>query len=281
MVETVGGQTNPTNDAASAKPFLRWAGSKRSVVKKLAENSPRSYSRYLEPFVGSGALFFHLNPSSALISDLNWEVVNLFTQVKHHPIELYRRLLVPPRDKETYLKIRTRFGSESDVLDRAASMLYLNRNCFNGLFRTNKTGKFNVPYASQGRGNYPTCDDLLICSERLQDTRIEYGDFYSIISENVCEGDFVYLDPPYVKSEGRIFNEYVKGHFNHQDTERLSGLLKKIHSVGAKFLLSFIDDEIVDFIAEEWGCEKYLVQKNIAGFAASRRKSGEILVKNW
>ncbi len=160
-------------------------------------------------------------------------------------------------------------------------MLYLNRNCFNGLFRTNKTGKFNVPYASQRRGEYPTCDDLLICSERLQNTLIEHGDFYSIISEHVREGDFVYLDPPYVKSEGRIFNEYVKGHFNHQDTERLSVLLKKINSVGAKFLLSFIDDEIVEFIADEWGSEKYLVQKNIAGFAASRRKSGEILVKNW
>ncbi|RRN75991.1 DNA adenine methylase [Agrobacterium deltaense] len=281
MVETVGAQKNLRDATAVAKPFLRWAGSKRSVVKKLAENSPPNYSRYLEPFVGSGALFFHLNPTTALISDLNWEVVNLFTQVKNHPRELYRRLIEPPRDKETYLKIRMRFGGEGDHLDRAASMLYLNRNCFNGLFRTNKTGKFNVPYASQRRGSYPSCDDILICAERLQSTQIEHGDFYSIISEHVREGDFVYLDPPYVKSEGRIFNEYVKGHFNHQDTERLSVLLKKIDSVGARFLLSFIDDEIVEFIADQWRSEKYLVQKNIAGFAASRRKSGEILVKNW
>lgn len=269
------------NGAAVARPFLRWAGSKRSVVNKLAQNSPRTYFRYLEPFVGSGALFFHLNPRSALISDLNWEVVNLFIQVKHRPTELHERLMTPSRDKETYLAIRRSFGTEEDDLDHAASMLYLNRNCFNGLFRTNKTGKFNVPYAAQRRGSYPTRDDLLICSERLQDTRIEHGDFYNIISDNVVEDDFVYLDPPYVKSEGRIFNEYVKGHFNHQDTERLSILLKKIDAVGAKFLLSFIDDEIVEFIAEQWGSEKYLVQKNIAGFAANRRKSTEILVKNW
>ncbi|MFK0385186.1 DNA adenine methylase [Agrobacterium sp. NPDC090273] len=266
---------------AAAKPFLRWAGSKRSVVKKLAENSPPEYSRYLEPFVGSGALYFHLNPSAALISDLNWEVVNLFIQVKHRPIELYERLIAHSRDKETYLAIRKTFGTEEDDLDHAASMLYLNRNCFNGLFRTNKSGKFNVPYAAQRRGSYPACDDLLTCSERLQNTQIEHGDFHTVISANVAKGDFVYLDPPYVKSEGRIFNEYVKGHFNHQDTERLSALLRAIDKAGAKFLLSFIDDEIVDFISAEWGSEKYLVQKNIAGFAANRRKSAEILVKNW
>lgn len=281
VVETMSGQNLVMDEAATAKPFLRWAGSKRSVVNKLAQNSPQKYSRYLEPFVGSGALFFHLNPKDALISDLNWEVVNLFIQVKSRPMELHERLIAPSRDKETYLAIRQSFGEEDDDLDHAASMLYLNRNCFNGLYRTNKTGKFNVPYAAQRRGNYPTRDDILLCSQRLQNTQIEHGDFYSVISEHVREGDFVYLDPPYVKSEGRIFNEYVKGHFNHNDTERLATLLNKIHSVGAKFLLSFIDDEIIEFITKEWGSEKYLVQKNIAGFAASRRKSPEILVKNW
>jgi len=231
--------------------------------------------------VGSGALYFHLNPATALISDLNWEVVNLFVQVKQHPEELHDRLVAHARDKETYLEIRTSFGTEADDLAHAASMLYLNRNCFNGLFRTNKAGRFNVPYASQRRGKYPTCDDLMACSCRLQNTQIEHGDFDSIIAAHVAEGDFVYLDPPYVKSEGRIFNEYVKGHFNHQDTERLASLLQKIDRVGAKFLLSFIDDEIIAPIAREWGSEVYMVQKNIAGFAADRRKSPEILVKNW
>lgn len=264
-----------------AKPFLRWAGSKRSVVKKLAGNSPLTYSRYLEPFVGSGALFFHLAPKRALISDLNWEVINLFNHVKLEPIKLHELLVVHARDKETYLNLRKNFGTEADNLVRAASMLYLNRNCFNGLFRTNKTGKFNVPYAAQRRGEYPTREDLLSCSQQLQNTRIEHGDFYTIISNHVSEGDFVYLDPPYVKSEGRIFNEYVKGHFNRQDTDRLSVLLKKIDSVGARFLLSFIDDQIIEPITRVWGGERYLVQKNIAGFAASRRKSAELLVKNW
>src|SRR4051794_28776829 len=126
MIEAVGGQTIATKEVATAKPFLRWAGSKRSVVKKLAENTPLEFCRYLEPFVGSGALYFHLNPKDALLSDLNWEVVNLFDQVKNRPAELHERLLAPNREKETYLAIRQRFGTEPDELDQAASMLYLN-----------------------------------------------------------------------------------------------------------------------------------------------------------
>lgn len=264
-----------------AKPFLRWAGSKRSVVRKLAENSPTNYTRYLEPFVGSGALFFHLSPPEAVLSDLNREVVNVFCQVKNQPEALYERFVWPKRDKETYLKIRERFGTEDDDLERAASMLYLNRNCFNGLYRTNKSGRFNVPFAASGRGNYPDREDFVACSKRLASTEIVHGDFYTIVSSRVRSGDFVYLDPPYLKSEGRIFNEYVKGHFNHNDTKRLADLLRVIHDAGAFFLLSFIDDGIIDEIRHEWGFQTYLVQKNIAGFASSRRKSPEVLIKNW
>ena len=269
------------NDMSAARPFLRWAGSKRSVVKKLAANIPPSFNRYIEPFVGSGALFFHLNPGCAILSDLNWEVVNLFKQVKERPRELHKRLIAPDRERDTYIRIRQGFGSETDNLARATSMLYLNRNCFNGLYRTNKSGKFNVPYAHQRRGEYPSIENLLHCSKRLQDTELLDGDFFDVVIDRMRPGDFIYLDPPYVKSKGRIFNEYVKGHFNHEDTKRLADLLRKIHEVGAFFLLSFIDDEIISSIAEEWGHEKYLVQKNIAGFAADRRKSAEFLIKNW
>lgn len=268
-------------DMSAARPFLRWAGSKRSVVKKLAANVPLDFNKYFEPFVGSGALFFHLNPKSAVLSDLNWEVVNLFEQVKGSPRELHKRLLAPGRDRETYLRIRQDFGSELEEIDRAASMLYLNRNCFNGLYRTNKSGKFNVPYAPQRRGEYPSEEELLNCSKRLQDVEIIGGDFFDVVFGRVGKGDFVYLDPPYVKSKGRIFNEYVKGHFNHEDTERLAILLRKIDEVGAFFLLSFIEDEVISAIAKEWGYEKYYVQKNISGFVGSRRKSPEYLIKNW
>lgn len=265
----------------STKPFLRWAGSKRSVVAKLAENTPLNFQRYIEPFVGSGALFFHLAPEAAILSDLNPEVVNLFIQIRNCPKKLHDLVHAFPRNKETYLEVRAKFGTEIDPLDRAASMLYLNRNCFNGLYRTNKSGKFNVPYAAAGRGAYPTLNDFEACAQRLQNADIRHGDFFDIVSRVVQHGDFVYLDPPYLLSEGRIFNEYVKGHFSQKDTNRLEELLDLIDQKGAQFLLSFADDQIIHTISSKWTSETYLVQKNISGFASSRRKSPELLVKNW
>lgn len=250
------------------------------MVARLKEQSPAHYLRYLEPFVGSGALYFHLRPKSGILSDLNWDVINLFEQVRDNPVLLHQKLIDTSRDKETYLRIRSHFGDEEDLLERAVSMLYLNRNCFNGLFRTNKSGKFNVPYAAARRGQNPSLENIVDCAEQLKSTLVIHGDFYSVISEHVREGDFVYLDPPYVMSQGRIFNEYVKGHFNGADIERLSELLRLIDSRGGKFVMSFIEDEVISKIADEWGAGKYFVQRNISGFANKRRKSSELIIKN-
>lgn len=236
--------------------------------------------RYLEPFVGSGALYFHLRPEKAVLSDLNWDVINLFEQVRDSPHLLHKQLLDISRDKETYLRIRAGFGDEKDPLSRAVSMLYLNRNCFNGLFRTNKSGKFNVPYASARRGENPSLEDIMACSVQLKSALIIHGDFCEILLEHVQEDDFVYLDPPYVMSQGRIFNEYVKGHFCAGDTARLSELLREIDARGAKFLMTFIDDAEISDIAEEWDSHSYSVHRNISGFAAKRRQCPELIIKN-
>ncbi|WP_417827586.1 DNA adenine methylase [Thalassospira sp.] len=269
------------DDQAQAKPFLRWAGSKRSSIPKLADNSPESFNRYIEPFVGSAALFFHLSPKQSILSDLNPELINLYKQMKERPNELHSEFTRIPRDKETYYSIRSRLSGKLSDFDRAIFMLYLNRNCFNGLYRTNKAGLFNVPYASAGRGGYPSADDFISCSERLQSANVVCSDFQSLIKAEVRSGDFVYLDPPYIKSSGRIFSEYVKGHFAHQDMGRLSDTLRLIHDRGAYFLLSFIEDEIAHDLVKEWGAETYLVQRNISGFSSGRRKSSEIIIKNW
>jgi len=267
-------------NGSSPKPFLRWAGSKRAVVGQLSQHAPKHFNRYIEPFVGSGALYFHTQPNKAILSDLNWDVVNLFEQVRSQPILLHELLCSHARDKDTYLAIRANFGNENTTIERAASMLYLNRNCFNGLFRINKSGRFNVPYADNRRGEYPNLNDLTQCAEQLQSAQLFYGDFYDIVANHVAEGDFVYLDPPYVQLQGRIFHEYVGGHFRNTDTDRLGALLRKIHSAGATFLMSFVDDAIIFPIAQEWHHTRILVQRNIAGFASNRRKSAEIIVTN-
>lgn len=274
-------KTASEQNAMTTRPFLRWAGSKRSVVPKLSEYVPTAYGRYFEPFVGSGALFFHLRPKRALISDLNAELINLYNQMKVRPVELHQRFTSIPRESETYYEIRANLTEDMDPLQRAVYFLYLNRNCFNGLYRTNKSGKFNVPYASSGRGGYPSQSDFELCSTVLRDVTIACDDFESVLFEHVAEGDFVYMDPPFIKSQGRIFNEYVKGHFANKDLDRLDAVLKHIHRQKAFFLLSLADDEIAQGIASQWDSRRHMVQKNISGFASARKKSSEILVKNW
>lgn len=264
-----------------AKPFLRWAGSKRSSIGRLAHNVPSRFNAYYEPFVGSGALFFHLCPTTAIISDLNRDLINLYHAVRDFPEEIYGELNKIPRERESYNKIREAIIRSDNLFERAVFTLYLNRNCFNGLYRTNKSGHFNVPFAAAGRGGYPSLSDFISASNQLKMANIICSDFESVIKERLSKEDFVYLDPPYIKNEGRIFNEYVKGHFNKGDMDRLSDVLNFINSRGAYFLLSFIDDEAVYSLAEQWGAERYMVQKNISGFAASRRKSSEVIIKNW
>lgn len=242
---------------------------------------PEKFGTYHEPFVGSGALFFSVEMDRGVISDLNKDLINLYEVIRDFPELLYGKMCEISRDKDTYYKIRERSYSEVDLIIRAINFLYLNRNCFNGLYRTNKSGKFNVPFSENRTGQYPQLNDILLCSEKLKGKSILCGDFEAVLLENVKSGDFVYLDPPYIKSEGRIFNEYIPGHFSHSDMIRLENVLSELDSRGAYFLLSFIDDEIVSSITNRWGSEVYLVQKNISGFAASRKKSPEVLVKNW
>lgn len=186
-----------------------------------------------------------------------------------------------PREKEIYLAVRKKFISEPDALSRAVQFFYLNRNCFNGLYRTNKKGEFNVPFASSGQSGYPSWEDFNVAASLIADTELVCGDFCDVVGSRVQRDDFVYMDPPYLKTEGRIFSEYVKGHFRLIDLDRLDDLLSQVDKAGAKFILSFIDDDVIEPIRKKWHSKTYTVQRNISGFAASRRRSSELLIKNW
>ncbi|AHD07944.1 DNA adenine methylase [Phaeobacter gallaeciensis] len=270
-----------THSNLRSRPLLRWAGSKRSALPELGADAPAQFERYIEPFVGSAVLFDYLRPEKALLSDLNTDLINFYRQVQTGSKEIYNAALAIPREKEVYLSVREKFKTEQNHQERAVQFFYLNRNCFNGLYRTNKQGMFNVPFAASKPSSYPTQSQFEDFATRLQSADLKCGDFFDIVSENVRAGDFVYLDPPYLKSEGRIFSEYVKGHFSRVDLDRLRQLLSIIDNVGAKFILSFIDDEIIYPIRDLWPYRTYSVQRNISGFSASRKKSGELLIRNW
>ena len=155
------------------KPFLRWAGSKKRLLPKLVTYWEDGFTRYVEPFMGSAALFFAIKPSNAILSDINSELVETFSAVRDHPRAVYNRLFRLPLGKDAYYQIRQEDASRLPTLDRAARFVYLNRFCFNGLYRTNKNGKFNVPYAASKTGRLPSQEELYKAAKVLSVAQIK------------------------------------------------------------------------------------------------------------
>jgi len=161
----------------SIRPLLRWAGSKRQLIPKLSEYWSTDYKRYVEPFAGSACLYHHLQPKRALLGDLNSELIQMYNQIKLNPEAVIRYLKKLSNDKKSYLAVRKQ--SPEDLLPEkaAARFLFLNRFCLNGLFRTNKEGKFNVPYGGEKSGRIVTAEEIQRVSKLLQKATLISGDF--------------------------------------------------------------------------------------------------------
>lgn len=267
---------------APIKPFLRWAGSKRKVLTRLRDYwDPARHLRYIEPFAGSACLFFELQPKRAILGDSNRDLIKLYRAVKKNPEPLFDMLASIPRNAETYYKWRAKRIDKDDASMRAVRFLYLNRNCFNGIYRTNADGQFNVPFG--GKNGKPVGellkDDFMRAAERLKHARLVEGDFAKTL-ESVRKGDFVYLDPPFAVSSRRVFTQYGKKLFDKRDVGRLATELRRIHSIGAEFLVSYADCVEARELASEWNATKFFVRRNVAGFSRNRRRAGEWLISN-
>jgi DNA adenine methylase len=208
------------------------------MLPKLIPYWSDCFSRYFEPFVGSGALFFAVGPSRAVLSDINVELVETLCSVRDHPRAIHNRLIAFSLGKESYYMIRDYNPANLSKLDRAARFIYLNRFCFNGLYRTNKMGRFNVPFAAAKTGDLPSYNDLKFASISLSGADIIASDFEPILNM-VKPGDFIYLDPPYAVNNRRIFRQYGPACFGLSDLKRLSGLLPYMDNIGAHFLVSY------------------------------------------
>ncbi len=261
-----------------AKPFIRWAGSKKKLLSNLKENSPDDYKRYVEPFCGSACLFFYLNPECALLSDFNEDLINAYVQVRENP-DIYRSLKSLPVGKEFYYEMRSKDVSLLNEYDRAIRFIYLNRYCFNGIYRTNKSGQFNVPYGSK-TGSFPSEYEFSKIRAALSRAEISVGDFRKTI-ERVQEADFVYLDPPY-SAGGRYTGEYGDGSFDATSLPDLYESLGSISRKGAYFLLSYRgDDLVVEELKEKYIVEEVSVKRHVSGFKKSWDTAKEILVRNY
>ena len=264
---------------SQAQPFLRWAGSKRKQIPVLSKFWTPAFKRYVEPFMGSACLFFAIGPRRALLADTNEDLIRTFTAVRDHPTAVANRISKIPRGKRSFYAIRKRQLADMDPLDAAAQFIFLNRFCFNGLFRTNKEGRFNVPYGSARSGQLPGATQLRLASASLRNCEVRESDFEATLART-RRGDFVYLDPPYAVGNRRIFRQYGPSSFGLDDLQRLADSLVALDGRGVKFLLSYAAcAEAEDFFGS-WSKRQIYIQRNIAGFAAHRRRAGEILFSN-
>ncbi len=264
---------------SEGKPFLRWAGSKRRLIPHLRSYWRDDDVRYVEPFMGSAALFFALKPTSAVLSDTNAGLVEAFSSLREHPRAIYNRLVKLPLGEDAYYRIRKQDCKRLSRLDRVARFLYLNRFCFNGLYRTNQKGEFNVPYAGIKTARMPTWSEIRTAATALSSAEFATRDFQESLAQ-VRRGDFVYMDPPYAVENRRIFCQYGPATFGTQDLKRLAHSLDDIERRGAVFIVSYAMCEEALEVFGHWHVKRVRTQRSIAGFSQHRRNAIELIVSN-
>ncbi|PAF43042.1 DNA adenine methylase [Helicobacter sp. 11S03491-1] len=266
-------------------PIVKWAGGKRQLMFDLLDNMPKSYNRYFEPFIGGGALFFELQPQNAYISDRNEELINLYSTLREKVCELIEDLNKHENSREYFLKIRNIDRSKEykklSNIQRASRFIYLNKTCFNGLYRVNSQGHFNVPFGNYKNPKIIDTNNLIHCSGLLQKTQIEHADFSEIL-HNVQKGDFVYFDPPYVPlNQTSNFTSYTIDGFDKDMQFKLRDVCDELDLRGAKFMLSNSDTKLVNELYANYEIKKVFASRAINANGRSRGKIAEILVKNY
>jgi DNA adenine methylase len=260
--------------------FLRWAGSKRKSLALLASTYVHNDYQYVEPFAGSAALFFALQPSSAILGDLNGHLVNAMRCVRDDPNAVHLHLMKIPRNEATYYSTRAKFNLLRPYGIRAAVLfIYLNRNCFNGLWRTNLAGNFNVPFGGDEMGGNPPLSLLKSCSAALRRSKLRHQDFRKTIDDAGAKS-FIYADPPYFTAEERTFVEYGKRSFGRDDLRDLLRALSRAADRGAHVALTYNDGMPTEEIPNSWSRIGFEVTRNVGGFAGSRKKQREVLFTN-
>lgn len=249
------------------------------MIPYLRQYWGSGFERYVEPFMGSACLFFALEPKAAVLGDTNQELVSAFKSIRLNPTRVHALLSKLPLGEEQYYQLRDEQPAATDPLYPAARFVYLNRFCFNGIYRTNTRGKFNVPFGGERSGALPTLPQLIEASGLLRRAAIRNGDFETTLAE-CAAGDFVYLDPPYSVGNRRIFKQYGPSVFGINDLERLSDILPQLNERGVKFVLSYAACSEARDLFARWSKRHRMTTRNVSGFAKHRRKAVELLFTN-
>ena len=270
-------------------PFVKWAGGKKQLLEKLKTKMPETYGRYYEPFIGGGALLFDLQPARGVINDINEQLLNIYRQLKFDAEKVIKKvnfLDSKPCDNTLYLKTRDLYDAkiQANELDAecAALMIWINKHCFNGLYRVNSKGLFNVPYNNREKGSSIDADNLRNIGAYLKNNNIEirHGDFENAY-EDIEEGDFVYFDSPYIPiSETANFTDYTKDGFSLDDHKRLANLFKKLNKKKVMVMLSNHNTPLIHELYNGFKIEIVSVRRAINSIA-SKRFGEEVIITNY
>ena len=272
------------------KPFVKWAGGKRQIMKDIKKYIPDNYSTYYEPFVGGGAVFFELAPKKAVLNDYNKELMNVFECIKdeirfekmcnelnhheaNHSEEYYYKIRDLDRDKKKFNKLVD--------YKRAARTIYLNKACFNGLYRVNSKNEFNVPYGKKEKVNTYEGQNLGIvhCILNFNDIELLSTDFEEAV-KNAKKGDFVYFDPPY-DSDTSTFNSYTEDGFGKEEQVRLFELFEKLDKKGCYIMLSNHNTKLIRDLYKNYNINVIKAKRNINANGKKRGNVEEVLITNY
>lgn len=261
--------------------FLRYPGSKRRMLDFLAGHLPSATSisgRFIEPFVGGGAIYFHLRPRAALLADINVELIELYRGIQRSPRRIWQIYRSFPNTKQAYRQIRDRDPRAFTFLQRAARSLYLNRTCFKGMWRHNLEGKFNIGYGGQSRRWAIRRRDLIEISARLRKATVRCSDFEPIIAD-AKPNDYLFLDPPYRPGQKEQLHQHYSDKFSFEDHHRLAACLRQAHKRGIRWGLTISNNR--DIVHLYKGHKLTRIPEGASSrIGIKTRDSGEVFISN-
>ena len=274
---------------SSIAPFVKWAGGKRQLISQIRERMPEQFNNYYEPFVGGGAVIFELLPENAVINDINRALINAYQMICNHPQEFLQEIKRLDAEmwedgKEYYYSMREHYNDklmkgEFDV-ELAALFVFINKHCFNGLYRVNGKGLFNVPYNNSRRSSVDE-QSIMEISEFLKDVMIISGDF-EVACEGAGAGDFVFIDSPYAPLNPTSFESYTKEGFDIESHRRLANLFDELTARGCYCMLTNHNTELIN---ELYGNKGYTIDvvsvKRMINSDASNRVGEEVIICNY
>ena len=272
------------NAAPKIGPFLRWAGGKRQLRKILLNFLPADIGQraYREPFLGGGSLFFAVQPKVAVLSDANEHLIRCYEFVRDEPELVARNLeLHASNDSETYYyRVRDKYNRSLPSVEQAARFIYLNKTCFNGIFRVNSKGKFNVPYGQKDSPAIPNEEELTIASGVLKNASLDACSFEKAL-ESSSRGDFIYLDPPYPPLNGTAyFTHYTSDRFLEEDQRKLADYVRELDKGGCLLMISNADMPLVRRLYGAYNLVSLPVTRFLT-CKAIRHKVKELIITNY